>query len=218
MAGGPEAADTPAEVPADTPASRRRGRRAGGEDTRAALLDAARAVFAEQGYQGATVRTIAARAGVDAAMVNHWFGGKQGLFTAIVELPFDPSEVIDGALDGDRHSVAERLLRTFVTVWDTYEGRFATLMLSVASNELAAQMMGEYFSRTVFSRITRATAGDRTELRASLAASQVVGLGIARYVLKLEPLASADIETIVDTVGPNLQRYLTGDLPARPDP
>lgn len=218
MAGGPEAADTPAEVPADTPASRRRGRRAGGEDTRAALLDAARAVFAEQGYQGATVRTIAARAGVDAAMVNHWFGGKQGLFTAIVELPFDPSEVIDGALDGDRHSVAERLLRTFVTVWDTYEGRFATLMLSVASNELAAQMMGEYFSRTVFSRITRATAGDRTELRASLAASQVVGLGIARYVLKLEPLASADIETIVDTVGPNLQRYLTGDLPARSDP
>jgi AcrR family transcriptional regulator len=162
MAGGPEAADTSAEVPADTPTGRRRGRRAGGEDTKAALLDAARAVFAEQGYQGATVRTIAARAGVDAAMVNHWFGGKQGLFTAIVELPFDPSEVIDGALAGDRNTVAERLLRTFVTVWDTYEGRFATLMLSVASNDLAAQMMGEYFSRTVFSRITTATAGDRS--------------------------------------------------------
>ncbi|HEY0808417.1 MAG TPA: TetR family transcriptional regulator, partial [Pseudonocardiaceae bacterium] len=95
-------------APADRgkPPARRRGRRAGGEDTRAALVTAARAVFAEQGYQGATVRAIAARAGVDAAMVNHWFGGKQGLFAAIVELPFDPAELVERVLVGDRNALA----------------------------------------------------------------------------------------------------------------
>src|SRR6202000_3185956 len=104
---------------AETP--RRRGRRAGGEDTRAALLAAAREVFGEQGYQGATVRAIAARAGVDAAMVNHWFGGKQGLFSAILELPFDPSILIDRVTAGSVDTIAERGQRTFLPLGDTHD-------------------------------------------------------------------------------------------------
>lgn len=190
---------------------RRRGRRAGGEDTRAALVEAAREVFAEQGFQGATVRTIAARAGVDAAMVNHWFGGKQGLFAATVQLPFDPSEIVGQVTGGDPNDLGARLIRTFVTLWDKHEGGFAALMLSVASQEAAARMMVEFFSGLVFERVA-AVGVDRVELRASLCATQVVGLGVLRYVLRMEPIASADVDTLVDLIGPTLQRYLTSDL------
>ncbi|HEX2131257.1 MAG TPA: helix-turn-helix domain-containing protein, partial [Actinophytocola sp.] len=101
-------------------APRRRGRRPGGTDTRAALLDAARAVFSEHGYDGATVRAIAARAEVDAAMVNHWFGSKEGLFAeAVLKLPFNPRDVVERLLDGEVDSLGERIVRTFITVWDT---------------------------------------------------------------------------------------------------
>ena len=200
-------------VPSESPTTgKRRGRRSGGEDTRAALLTAARAVFAEQGYQGATVRAIAARAGVDAAMVNHWFGGKQGLFAAIVDLPFDPNQMIDYVLAGDRDTLAERLIRTFVPIWDSHEGAFAALMLSVASQEVAARMMGEFLTTTVFGRVAEVIGVDRPDVRAGLCGSQVLGLGLVRYVLKLQPLASADVDTLVAMVAPNLQRYLTGDL------
>jgi AcrR family transcriptional regulator len=201
-------------APADRskPPARRRGRRAGGEDTRAALLTAARAVFAEQGYQGATVRAIAARAGVDAAMVNHWFGGKQGLFAAIVELPFDPAELVERVLVGDRDALAERLIRMFVPVWDARDGAFAAVLLSVASQEIAARIMGEFLTTTVFARVAEVIGADQPNVRAGLCASQVLGLGLIRYVLKLEPLASADVDTLVTMVAPNLQHYLTGDL------
>ncbi|HEX4701870.1 MAG TPA: TetR family transcriptional regulator [Pseudonocardiaceae bacterium] len=196
----------------DAPAGRRRGRRAGGEDTRAALLAAARAVFAEQGYQGATVRVIAARAGVDAAMVNHWFGGKQGLFAAIVELPFDPAVLLDRILVGDREMLAERLIRTFIPIWDSADGAFAALVLSVASQQVAARMIGEFLT-TIFARVAEVIGADKPMLRACLCATQIVGLGLVRYVLKLDPVASADVDTLVATVAPNLQRYLTGELP-----
>jgi AcrR family transcriptional regulator len=198
----------------DIPAggTRRRGRRSGGEDTRAALVAAARAVFAEQGYQGATVRAIAARAGVDAAMVNHWFGGKQGLFAAIVDLPFDPADLITTVLAGERDELAERVIRRFVPIWDAHEGAFAALMLSVASQEVAARMMGDFFTTTVFGRVAEAIGVDQPDVRASLCATQIIGLGLVRYVLKLQPLASADVDTVVAMVAPNLQRYLTGDI------
>lgn len=200
-------------APADgKPPSRRRGRRAGGEDTRAALVAAARVEFAEQGYQGATVRAIAARAGVDAAMVNHWFGGKQGLFAAIVELPFDPMELLEHVIAGGRDDLAERLIRMFIQVWDGREGAFAALMLSVASQEIAARIIGEFLTNTLFARVAEVIGADQPTVRATLCASQVVGLGLIRYVLKLEPLASADVDTLVAMVAPNLQRYLMGDL------
>src|SRR3954469_11836092 len=112
------------------PTSRRRGRRPAGQDTRTALIEAARAVFAESGYDGATVRAIATRAGVDAAMVNHWFGGKEGLFAqAVLKLPFDPLELLKRLLDGAVEDAGERIVRTFVTVWDaTGGGTFAALI------------------------------------------------------------------------------------------
>jgi AcrR family transcriptional regulator len=192
---------------------RRRGRRPAGEDTRATLLDAARVEFTERGFDGATVRAIAQRAGVDPAMVNHWFGGKERLFVAVMEIPVDPGEIIPRILDGDPQQVAERILRTFLSVWDANGGgALAALVRSVASHEEAAQMMREFVSRVVFGRIAAAVAPDRHELRAALCGTQVIGLGMIRYVIRLEPLASANHDTVIAAIAPNLQRYLTGVL------
>jgi AcrR family transcriptional regulator len=193
--------------------ARPRGRRRAGENTRAALLDAARVEFTERGFDGATVRVIAQRAGVDAAMVNHWFGGKDGLFVAAMEIPFNPAEIIPRILDGAPEQLAERILRTFLSVWDANGGgALAALMRSVASHEGAARMMREFISRVIIGRIVSAVAPDRPELRAALCGTQVAGLAMIRYVIRLEPLASAEHDTVVAVIAPNLQRYLTGVL------
>ncbi|MER7014657.1 TetR family transcriptional regulator [Saccharopolyspora sp. NPDC000359] len=192
---------------------KRRGRRPSGVDTKAALLAAAREVFTEQGYDAATVRAIAAQAGVDPAMVNHWFGGKAGLFSAAVHIPVNPAEVVPQLLAGDREQLAERLLRRFLAAWDNAEGgQFAALVRSVASNEDAVAMLREFIQNVMFEKLIRALDVDQPELRGALCGSQVVGLGMARYVVRLEPLASADHDTVVAAIAPNLQRYLTGDL------
>ena len=191
---------------------KRRGRRPAGEDTKAALLAAAREVFTEQGFDGATVRTIAARASVDPAMVNHWFGGKQGLFAAAVQLPVTPEWIREHVLAGPVEQMAARFVRLFVTTWDhSGGGAFATLVRSAATQESAAQMLREFVT-SVFGGIIREIGADQPELRLGLLGSQLAGLGLARYVIRLEPMASADVELLVDTIGPTLQRYLTGKI------
>jgi AcrR family transcriptional regulator len=193
--------------------ARARGRRPAGEDTRAVLLDAARVEFTERGFDGATVRAIAARAGMDPAMVNHWFGGKDGLFVAALQLPVNPEQIVHQVLDGDPGQAAERILRTFLSVWDTNGGGALTaLVRSVASHEAAARLMREFVSRVIFGRIVSRVASDQLELRTALCGTQMVGLAMIRYVIRLEPLASADPDTVIAAIAPNLQRYLTGPL------
>lgn len=193
---------------------KRRGRRAGGEDTKAVLLDAARAVFIERGYEGATVRAIAAKAGVDAAMVNHWFGSKENLFAkAVLQVPFDPSKLVERLLEGSPDGIGERIVRNFLTIWDaTGGGPFAALVRSVTSHEEVARVLREFFLNNLFRRLAADLGTDQVELRAALCASQVIGMGMVRYVVKFEPLASADHDTLVAAVAPNLQRYLDGDI------
>lgn len=193
---------------------KRRGRRAGGEDTKTALLHAAREVFVERGYEGATVRSIAAKAGVDAAMVNHWYGSKENLFAkAVLQLPFDPTELVKQLLDGPPEQTGERIVRTFLGVWDaTGGGPFAALVRSVTSHEGVATVLREFFLHNVFSKLVEGLTDDEVELRATLSASQVIGMGMVRYVVRFEPLASADADTLVAAVGPTIQRYLTGDI------
>ncbi len=205
----------PEEIPVAVRRSggRRRGRRPGGTDTRGELLDAARVVFAERGYEGATVRAIAERAGVDAAMVNHWFGNKEALFTASLDIPIDPTTVFPEIVGGDPDHLGERLVGRFVSVWDATGGApLASLIRSVATHDAAARMLREFVSQVLLTRIVSAIAPDQADLRASLVGSQLIGLGMARYVVKLEPLASADHATIVGAVAPTVQRYLTGPL------
>ena len=192
---------------------RRRGRRPGGADTRAQLLAAARVEFAERGYEGATVRRIAERAGVDAAMVNHWFGGKEALFTASLDIPVTPAQIRAEVVPGDPEQLGERIVERFLTVWDaTGGGPLAALIQSVAGHEDAAKMLREFVRNVLVGPIVGAVAPDRTDLRGSLMASQLIGLGMVRYVLKLEPLASADHALVVAAIAPSVQRYLTGPL------
>jgi AcrR family transcriptional regulator len=198
----------------DPPPGKRRGRRPAGQDTRTALIDAARAVFGEAGYDGATVRTIATRAGVDAAMVNHWFGSKEGLFAeAVLAMPFDPVELLAVLLDGDVDGIGERIIRTFLTRWDeTGGGVFRALVRSITAHEQAGHVLRDFFIKQVFDRLADAVSLDNSRLRATLCASQLIGIGMIRYVATFEPLASSDVETLVRAVAPNIQHYLTGDL------
>ncbi|HEV7980058.1 TetR/AcrR family transcriptional regulator [Amycolatopsis sp.] len=198
----------------ETTPAKRRGRRPAGQDTKTALISAAREVFGEVGYDGATVRAIATRAGVDAAMVNHWFGGKENLFArAVLELPFDPRDLVAQLLSGPMENLGERIVRTFLTRWDTGGGDiFTALVRSVAGHDQVAHVLRDLFLNQLFSKLVGPGDADRPELRATLCASQLIGMGMIRYVAKFEPLASADIETLVDAVGPNVQRYLTGEL------
>jgi AcrR family transcriptional regulator len=197
---------------ADAP--RRRGRRPGGTDTRAELLDAARVEFAQRGYEGATVRVIADRAGVDPAMVNHWFGGKEALFSEALQLPVNPAEVMTAIMPGDPERLGERIVGQFLTIWDqTGGGPMATILRSIASHDDAARMLREFIGNVMVKRIVATVAPDRPDLRAGLVGSQLFGMGLVRYVLKLEPLASADHATVISAVAPTLQRYLTGPLP-----
>lgn len=192
---------------------RRRGRRPGGADTRAQLLDAARTEFAERGFDGATVRAIAERAGVDAAMVNHWFGGKEQLFLASLNLPVDPRVIFEQVVPGDPQTLAWRIVPMFLRLWDGEGGgQLVTLVRSVAAHDAAAAMMREFISQVILKRVVAAVAPDRYELRAALAATQLIGLGMIRYVLRLEPLASAGHAVVTAAIAPNLQRYLTGNL------
>ncbi len=177
------------------------------------MLSAARAEFTERGYQGARVRSIATSAGVDAAMVNHWFGGKEGLFAAALELPVNPDALLSRLLDGDPEGTGERIVRTFLSVWDAHDGGpFVGLLRSVANHDTAARMVREFVSEVIFGKLVGAFSSPDADLRASLCGSQMVGLGMARYVIKLEPLASADVDTLAGAIGPTLQRYLTGSI------
>lgn len=170
-------------------------------------------MFTERGFDAATVRRIAERAGVDPAMVNHWFGGKDRLFVAAMAIPIDPDVVVGRLLDGPPEQVGERAVRTFLTVWDaTGGGPMAALIRSVSTHEAAARMLREFVTRVIIGRMVAVVAPDRPELRAALCGSQLVGLGMMRYVVKLEPLASAHRDTVVAAVAPTLQRYLTGAL------
>jgi AcrR family transcriptional regulator len=147
---------------------------------------------------------------VDPALVLHYFGSKEGVFVAAVEFPIDPSEVLPGLLAPGLEGLGERLVRFFLGVWDSPAGSpLLGLIRSVVGNERAAAMVRDFVSREVLGRIARALELDRPQLRASLAASQLIGLAMLRYVVKLEPLASAEPDEVAAWLGPTVQRYLT---------
>ncbi|CAN5326563.1 TetR family transcriptional regulator [soil metagenome] len=193
----------------------RTGRRPGDGDTREAILEAARRRFARDGYKGATMRRIAHDAGVDAALVHHYFGTKDRLFGAALDVPVRPQELLPPVLAAGPDGLGERLLRLFLSVWDAEGdgGPFAALIRSAVANERAAALLREFVTTQVLGAVTASLDVDRPRLRATLVGTQLVGLGMARYVLRLEPVASAPADALVPLVAPTLQRYLTGDLP-----
>lgn len=189
------------------------GRRPGAADTRGEIVEAARAEFAERGYEGATIRGIARAAGVDAALVHHYFGGKEQVFVAAMELPFDPSTALPGVLAGEEAQLGERFTRFFLSIWSSADSRapFLALLRSASTSESAAAMLRAFVEQALLGRVVAhlPPAPDRA-LRMTLAASQLLGMALMRYVVRVEPLASASEDEVVALVAPAIQRYLVG--------
>ncbi|MBE2315394.1 TetR family transcriptional regulator [Solirubrobacter sp. CPCC 204708] len=192
----------------------RTGRRRGESGTREAILDAARACFAERGFSTTSVRSIAAAAGVDPALVHHYFGTKGELFAAAMELPLDPGAAVPALLEPGIDGLGERLVRFFLGVWDepAARQRVQAVLRSALTEEAAAALLRDFVTTQVLGRVAAALGTPDGELRASLVGSQLVGLGLLRYLVRVEPLASADEDTVVAAVAPTIQRYLTGDM------
>lgn len=198
------------------PVQERRGRRPAGSDTRGSILAAAREQFAAKGYDGASVRAIARGAGVDPALVHHYFGSKEQTFVAAMELPILPAEMVPRLLAGDPAGLGERVAGFFFATWDDAESRrpFVALLASSASSEQAASMLRSFVSRAIFDRIVSALPPrDDAALRVTLAGSQLVGAAWLRYVVHVEPLASVAREDVVRLVAPVIQSYLVPEGP-----
>ena len=195
----------------------RTGRRPGNPDTREAILAAAREAFADRGFDGAAIRTIAAAAGVDPALVHHYFGSKEQLFIASMRVPIDPGSALTEVLAAGRDGVGRRLVHTLLTIWDSPAGGGAAAFIrSAVSNDLFARMLREFISHVILRRVAKGLDLDPAEagVRTGLVASQMAGLIFARYIIRFEPVASMPREALVEAIGPTLQRYLTEPLPA----
>ncbi len=198
-------------------AARRTGRRPGDPAlTRQAILDAARGAFADHGYESTSIRRVASDAGVDPALVHHYFGSKEDLFLAALDVPVTPDEVLKSALAGGVDEVGERMVRTFLSVWDSPRGTAAAAMLrSAVAHPWIAKLLREFMLNRVAKRaLAELGITDQVELRATLVASQLLGLALTRHVLDFEPIASVPGETVVAALAPTIQRYVTGDISA----
>jgi AcrR family transcriptional regulator len=190
-----------------------RGRRPGSPDTRAVILDAARTLFASAGLSGTSVRAVAAKAGVDPALVHHYFGTKDDLFVAALALPIDPREVLAAVASGGPDGAAERLLRTFLSVWDDPELQLPLIALARSLTDPSSkELMRDGFLKVIIGPVAVALGVEEPEWRMPVVASQVMGLILMRYLLQVEPIASMSADEVVAVYAPTIQRYLTGDL------
>jgi AcrR family transcriptional regulator len=200
-AGGPGASDAPSGSAAPS-------------TTRDLILAAARAAFAERGFDGASMRDMAGAAGVDQALIHHYFGSKQQLFVATMELPFDPDVVRQMVLAGPRDQLGERIVRFFLGLWEEPVRRQVLLGMvrSALTDPGAAEMVRRFvIEGAVLPLVEEAGVAD-SAMRATLVGSNLMGLGFARYILCVEPLASAPVETLVRAIGPIIGRYLTDPI------
>ncbi|MBB2966999.1 TetR family transcriptional regulator [Leifsonia aquatica] len=185
----------------------------GAASARDAIVRAAAEEFVERGYEAASLRAIARRAGVDSALVHHYFDGKADLFAAALEAPLRPDRVLDVVLSAPREEIGERLVRYLCEQLDDgpAAGRMVVVLRTALGSGPGTRMVREFLTREVFSRLAALNDGaDDAELRADLAAAQIVGLIMTRYVLKLEPVAAASADELARRVGPVLQWHLFG--------
>jgi AcrR family transcriptional regulator len=194
---------------------RRRGRWRSGAESRERILAAARSTFTRHGYDRATVRQIAAEARVDPAMVHYFFSTKSKLFATAMALPENPAERVAAVLAGGIDGLGPRIIRHFLQVWDdagSFEPMVA-LLRSAPTDAQSADLLREFVQGEILGQVQRAIGTDDAPLRAELMGSQLMGLALARYVVRIEPLASASPDTIAAWMGPALQRYLTDPTP-----
>jgi AcrR family transcriptional regulator len=205
----------PPDTVTATNTGRKRGRPAGNSGTRERILSSARELFARNGIGNTSIRAVAAAAGVDSALVHHYFGTKEKLFAEVVHIPIDPMAIIGPLREVPIDELGYRLPSMLLPLWDSEVGTgfIAALRSLLAGNEVN-------LFRTFIQDIIAVEVGTRVDnppgsgiIRIQFVASQLVGVVIARYILELEPFASLPPEQVAQTIAPNLQRYLTGDLP-----
>jgi AcrR family transcriptional regulator len=199
-----------------TNAERKRpGRPPGTSDTRERILTSARDLFARNGIDKTSIRAIAADAGVDPALVHHYFGTKQELFAAAIRAPINPMEVLGPLRDTPLEQLGYTLPSILLPLWDSEMGKgfIATIRSLLAGSEvsLIRTFLQEVIAKEVGSRVDDPPGSGM--IRVQFVASQLIGVVIARYILELDPFKSLPVEQIAETIAPNLQHYLTGDLP-----
>ncbi len=194
---------------------KRPGRPPGTSDTRERILNSARELFARNGIDKTSIRAIAADAGVDPALVHHYFGTKTQLFAAAIHIPIDPMAVIGPLKEVPVEQIGYVLPSILLPLWDSEMGKgfIATLRSILAGNDvsLVRSFLQEVIAAEIGPRVDNPPGSGR--IRIQFVASQLVGVVMARYILELDPFRWLPVDQIADTIAPNLQRYLTGDLP-----
>ena len=197
---------------------KRPGRPPGTSDTRDRILTSARELFARNGIDNTSIRAIASEAGVDPALVHHYFGTKTQLFAAAIHIPIDPMTILGPMREVPVDQMGRLLPSLLLPLWDSEAGKgFIATLRSILSGSSVADVS---MLRSFLQDVITAEVGSRVDdppgsgrVRVQFVASQLVGIVMARYILELEPFKSLTVSQIVDTVAPNLQRYLTGELP-----
>ena len=192
-----------------TPAGRP-GRRVGDADTRETILAAARDLFAQDGYASTSLRSIARAAGVDSALVHHYFADKAALFAAALDLPLEPTLIVSTLLADDRTAAGARLATLYLSLWENEHARprLLALVRGAATEEAAAEMLRDFLRDGILRHVAAAIGGPDAELRAALLGAQLVGTAMLRYVVRLRPLADAPLEDVARWLGPALQQHL----------
>lgn len=206
-----------AQEASEKPAARRTGRWRTGQESRRRILRAARALFVADGYERATVRAIAAEAGVDVAMVYYFFGSKEKLFAEVLAAAEHPLRLLEPLLDEGLDDVGRRLVRRCLERWDSDDFQPAlALFRSAVEQRSAKDLIRESAQGPIAGRLTREFGIADPDIRLELATVHLMGLATARYQLGMPVLALADLETLVAWIGPTIQRYLTGPSPTPP--
>jgi len=190
------------------------GRRPSGADTRAAIFEAARGEFAAKGFDATSMRGVAKIAGVDPALVHHYFAGKVELFTETIVAYVTPAVVVGAMVTGPREELGRRLVTGFFGFWDGPDARetFAALFRSAATNPALEAVIPAFLGREILPRLQAAYEIDHAEHRIGMVAAQLIGLALMRYVVRLPAVTAMSVAELASVVGPTMQRYLTGDL------
>ncbi|CAM4090574.1 HTH-type transcriptional repressor AcnR [Mycobacterium basiliense] len=186
------------------------GRRPGNPDTRTEIVTTARRLFADSGYDQTSVRDIASAAGVDPAMIRHYFGSKAELFRSTVGWPFEADALTTAIVDGDRNGLSARLTRVFFEAWERPESRapLMAILRGAATHEESTVLVREFFGGQMYPRLAKALKGSDSELRIDLAMAQLLGIAYLRHVLRVEPIASTPLDELVARVTPVISAHL----------
>ena len=186
----------------------------GGRDTRADILDAARALFADLGFERTTMRAVATRAGVDVALIYHHFDNKDDLLAAALTVP-DSAQSVLRAVPAGTPDPGRAVAKAVLELWEhdpVLRGQALAMIRTALSHEHAAQLLRELHSTFVLALVSEVVADDDPQLRAALIGAHLSGLLLNRYLVKVHALAAADPTTLIDAAGPVIDHYLTGDL------